>query len=51
LLNKCVVRRSVLLAGASATGAVIEDCILGTGVTVEGDCSRMVLTAEGKAQI
>ena len=22
-----------------------------TGVTVEGDCSRMVLTAEGKAQI
>ena len=51
LLNKCVVRRSVLLAGASATGAVIEDCILGTGVTVEGDCSRMVLTAESKAQI
>ena len=51
LLDKCVVRRSVLLTGASATGAVIEDCILGTGVTVEGDCSRMVLTAEGKAQI
>ena len=35
LLDKCVVRRSVLLTGASATGAVIEDCILGAGVTVE----------------
>ena len=47
-LDKCVVRRSVLLAGASATGAVIEDCILGPGVAVGDDCSRMVLTAEGE---
>ena len=45
-LDRCVVRRSVLLAGASATGAVIEDCILGPGVAVEGDRSRMVLAAE-----
>ena len=48
LLDKCVVRRSVLLTGASATGAVIEDCILGPGVAVEGNRSRMVLAAEGE---
>ena len=47
-LDKCVVRRSVLLAGASATGAIIEDCILGPGVAVGDDCSRMVLAAEGE---
>ena len=47
-LDRCVVRHSVLLAGASATGAVIEDCILGPGVAVGDDCSRMVLAAEGE---
>jgi mannose-1-phosphate guanylyltransferase len=49
-LDKCVVRRSVLLAGASATGAVIEDCILGPSVVVDSDRSRMVLAAEGELQ-
>ena len=49
-LDKCVVRRSVLLDGASASGAVIEDCILGPGVAVEDDCNRMVLAAEGELE-
>ena len=39
---------AVLLAGASATGAVIEDCILGPGIAVDSDRSRMVLAAEGE---
>jgi hypothetical protein len=40
----------VLLAGAGATGAVIEDCILGPSVVVDSDRSRMVLAAEGELQ-
>ena len=47
-MDKCVVRRSVVLPGVNSYGCVIEDSILGPNVSLEKDLKQTLISPEGE---
>ncbi len=46
-MEKCVVRRSVILSYVNSYESVIEDCIIGPNITIEKDMNRTLISPEG----
>ena len=46
-MEKCVVRRSVVLSDAKGYGSVVEDCIIGPAITFEKDLNRTLISPQG----
>ena len=47
-MEKCVVRRSVILSYVNSYGSVIEDCIAGPNISIERDMNRTLISPKGK---
>jgi len=47
-MEKCVVRKSVILSGVNIYGSVIEDCIVGPNISLEKDMNRTLISPEGE---
>ena len=47
-MEKCVVRRSVILSYVNSYGKVIEDCIAGPNISIERDMNRTLISPEGE---
>jgi mannose-1-phosphate guanylyltransferase len=47
-MEKCVVRRSVILSHVNSYGSVIEDCIAGPNISIERDMKRTLISPEGE---
>ena len=47
-MEKCVVRRSVILSYVNSYGSVIEDCIAGPNISIERDMNRTLISPEGE---
>jgi mannose-1-phosphate guanylyltransferase len=47
-MDKCVVRRTVVLPGVNGYGCVIEDSILGPNVSLEKDLKQTLISPEGE---
>ena len=46
-MEKCVVRKSVILSNVTGYGSVVEDCIIGPGTSFEKDLKRTLISPEG----
>ena len=46
-MEKCVVRKSVILSNVTGYGSVVEDCIIGPGSSFEKDLKRTLISPEG----
>jgi mannose-1-phosphate guanylyltransferase len=46
-MEKCVVRRSVILSYVNSYGSVIEDCIIGPNISIKKDINRSLISPEG----
>jgi mannose-1-phosphate guanylyltransferase len=47
-MEKCVVRKSVILSYVNSYGSVIEDSIIGPNVSIEKDMKRTLISPEGE---
>ena len=47
-MEKCVVRRSVILSYVNSYGSVIEDCIVGPNISLEKNMNRTLISPEGE---
>ena len=47
-MDKCVVRRSVVLPDVNGYGCVIEDSILGPNISLEKDLKQTLISPEGE---
>ena len=47
-MEKCVVRRSVILSYVNSYGSVIEDCIVGPNISLERNMNRTLISPEGE---
>ena len=47
-MEKCVVRRSVILSYVNSYGSVIEDCIAGPNISIERDMNRTLISPKGE---
>ena len=47
-MEKCVVRRSVILSYVNSYGSVIEDCIVGPNISIERDMNRTLISPKGE---
>lgn len=47
-MEKCVVRKSVILSSVNIYGSVIEDCIVGPNISLEKDMNRTLISPEGE---
>ena len=46
-LEKCVIRKSVILENVEGYGGIIEECIIGPNVSFENDLKRTLISPEG----
>ena len=46
-MEKCVVRKSVILSNVSGYGSVIEECIIGPDVSFKNDLTRSLISPKG----
>ena len=46
-MEKCVVRKSVILSNVSGYGSVVEECIIGPDVSFENDLTRSLISPKG----
>ena len=46
-MEKCVIRRSVILSNVSGYGSVVEDCIIGPNASFENDLTRSLISPKG----
>ena len=46
-MEKCVVRKSVILSNVSGYGGVVEECIIGPEVSFKNDLTRSLISPKG----
>ena len=46
-MEKCVIRKSVILSNVSGYGSVVEECIIGPDVSFENDLTRSLISPKG----
>ena len=46
-MEKCVVRKSVILSDVKGYGSVVEDCIIGPAISFEKDLNRTLVSPKG----
>jgi hypothetical protein len=46
-MEKCVIRRTVILSDVKGYGGVIEDCVIGPAISFEKDLSRTMVSPKG----
>ena len=46
-MEKCVIRRTVILSDVKGYGGIIEDCVIGPAISFEKDLSRTLVSPKG----
>ena len=46
-MEKCVIRRSVILSNVSGYGSIVEDCIIGPNASFENNLTRSLISPKG----
>jgi hypothetical protein len=47
-MEKCVIRRTVILSDVKGYGGIIEDCVIGPEITFENNLKRTLISPHGK---
>jgi len=46
-MEKCVIRKSVILSNVSGYGSVVEECIIGPDISFKNDLTRSLISPKG----